>query len=177
MKRLLVLLLLSAAMSASAADVDITLKNGKKVTGGVLAEDADEIVILVQASNGVYRKSINKTDIAVMKERAPAKPVTLGPKDVERLQKKIKAAGEELRRREMEIPKAQQALDDFYRARPNTMGTATQRTLADNQEKNLRTRLTTARTQAEIARSKLNALYNDLEEANKKTAESPQRLK
>ena len=177
MKPLLILLLLAAAVTANAAEVDIKLKNGSKLTGGLLVENDQQIVILVQASNGVYRKAINKADIAEVREHAAPKPAPPGPKDMARIQKNIKSAEEDVRRREAELPAAQQALDDFYRNRSNTTGTSTQRAAADSREAGLRARLTTVRTQAETARSRLNALYKELEEATRQTFQSGQRAK
>lgn len=154
MKRFLILFLFAAAVSVGAADVDITLKNGKTVTGGVLSQNNHEIVLLVTASNGVYQQTIYKIDIASMKEHIAARP---GVRDVARLQKSLEAAEADVRRRDADIAAAQKALDDFYGTHPiPSAGSA-------DKERKLRARVTTARTQAEMARAKLNALTNDLE--------------
>jgi len=171
MKRLLILLLFAAAVSVGAVEVDVTLKNGKKVTGGVLVDNDREIIILVQASNGVYRQTIKKADVAGVKEHAAPKAGPPGPADVARLQKSIKAAEEDVRRREAEIPIAQKALDDFYGSHPDAKAATLDR------ERKLRARLATTRTQVDIARSKLNALTLDLGAMSRQLTEPPPQAK
>lgn len=168
MKRLLILFLFAAAVSVGAAEVDVTLKNGRKVTGGVLVDNDREIIILVQASNGVYRQTIKKADVAAMKEHAAPKSGPPGLADVARLQKSIKAAEEDVHRREAEIPIAQKALDDFYGSHPDAKAATL------DKERKLRARLATTRTQVEIARSKLNALTLELETMSLQLTAPPQ---
>ena len=168
MKRLLILLLFAAAVVTGAAEVDVTLKNGKKVSGGVLVDNDREIVILVQASNGVYRQTIKKADVAAVKERVAPKSGPPGSADVARLQKSIKAAEEDVHRREAEIPIAQKALDDFYGSHPDAKAATL------DKERKLRARLATTRTQVEIARSKLNALTLELETMSLQLTAPPQ---
>ncbi|MCX6897162.1 MAG: hypothetical protein NT105_00545 [Verrucomicrobia bacterium] len=179
MKRLLLLLIFSVAVAASAAEVDVTLKNGKKVTGAVLAQDDEKMVILVTASNGVYRQTINKTDILDIKDHAtaPQQAGPVGPKDLESLQRRAKAAEEEFRHRDKLAAKAQETLDAFVRSRQRAKESVLQRASLDKRETELRTRLSTARTRAEAARSNFKTLSEDLETMNQKLAEPEQQPK
>jgi hypothetical protein len=174
----LCLLLSIAALSASAAEVDVTLKNGKKVSGAVLVDNAEKLDLLVTASNGVYRQSIPKSDIAEIKERSAAtESMVFGPKDKARLDRLIKSAEAEAAHREKLAAKAQESLDTFVRTRNRTKESAMQRMGADKRENELRTRAGTARSQSEIARSKLAALYKDREVMNKKAEEAQKESK
>ena len=162
MKRFFVGLMLAAAVTAGAVEVDITLKNGKTVTGGVLSQSKTEIVLLVTAANGAYHQTIPKSDIASMKDHVPDAPKV---RDVARLQKSLQAAETDVRRREADIAAAQKALNDFYATHPIPSAATT------DKERKLRARLTTARTQAETAQSKLNALTADVETMSRRIAE------
>lgn len=149
-------------LSAHAAEVDVTLKNGKKVTGEVLSQTDREIVLVVTASNGVYHQTVLKTDIASMKERIPLVP---GVRDVARLQKSLKAAEDDVRRREADAAAAQKALDDYYGTHPVSSVASV------DKERKLRARLMTTRTQAEKARSKLNEITADIETLSRNMTE------
>lgn len=177
MKHLLFLILLFAAVTANAAEVDVTLKNGKKVTGAVLVDNSEKLVILVQASNGVYRMTISKGDIAEVKDSAAAKNIAFGPKDKERLDMSIKATENEVIRREKIAVKAQEALESFIRSRNRPRESATQRTALDRREVEVRTRANAARMQSETVRLKLNAFYKEREAMNKKMAEAQRQAK
>lgn len=165
------------AAATNAAEVDVKLKDGSKVTGAVLFDNDQQLVIIIPVSNGVLRKAINKADIAEIKEHDAAVEASFGPKDRERLQKKAQAAEDEARHREKGIVKAQDALDDFIRDRAKTRESAMQRVALDKRQNELRIRAAAARTQTEIARSKLNALYKELDAMNRKMAEPEQRSK
>jgi len=173
MKRFLFLLLFSVAVVASAAEVDVTLKNGKKVTGAVLVDDNEKLVLLVTASNGVYRQTINKTDILEVKDHAtaPQQAGSVGPKDLESLQRRAKAAEDEFRHRDKLATKAQDTLDAFIRSRQRAKESVMQRTSLDKRETELRTRLSTARTRAEITRSSFKTLFKELEAMKRKLEE------
>ena len=174
----LCLLLSIATLSAGAVDVDVTLKNGKKVSGAVLVDNAEKLDILVTASNGVYRQSIQKSDIAEIKERGAAtENMAFGPKDKERLDRLIKSAEADAQFREKGVAKAQDALEAFVRSRNRTKESAMQRTAVDKRENELRVRAGTARSQSEIARSKLSALHKDREVMNRKMAEAQPQAK
>ncbi len=173
------LLIFSTALSVSAAEVDVTLKNGKKVTGAVLVDDNEKLIILVTASNGVYRQTINKTEILEVKDHAaaPQQVGPVGPKDLESLLRRSKAAEEEFRHRDKLAAKAQETLDEFTRTRQRAKESAMQRASLDKRETELRTRLSTARTRAEVARSSFKTLSKGLEAMNQKLAEQEQRPK
>ncbi|MFA5190892.1 MAG: hypothetical protein WC740_09205 [Verrucomicrobiia bacterium] len=177
MKHLLFLILFFAAVTASAVEVDVTLKNGKKVTGAVLVDNNEKLVILVQASNGVYRMTINKGDIAEVKDSAAAKNIAFGPKDKERLDMLIKATENEVIHREKIAAKAQETLENFIRSRNRLKESATQRTALDRREAEVRTRANAARMQSETVRLKLNAFYKEREAMNKKIAEAQRQAK
>lgn len=177
MKHLLFLILFFAAVTASAVEVDVTLKNGKKVTGAVLVDNNEKLVILVQASNGVYRMTINKGDIAEVKDSAAAKNIAFGPKDKERLDMLIKATENEVIHREKTAVKAQETLENFIRSRNRLKESATQRTALDRREAEVRTRANAARMQSETVRLKLNAFYKEREAMNKKIAEAQRQAK
>ncbi len=177
MKHLILLLILAVTVTANAAEVDVTLKNGKKVTGAVLVDNSEKLVILVQASNGVYRMTINKGDIAEVQDSAAAKNIAFGPKDKERLDMLIKAAENEVIHREKITVKAQETLESFIRSRNRLKESATQRTALDKREAEVQTRANAARMQLETARSKLNALYKEREAMNKKIAEAQRQAK
>ncbi|MCX6908372.1 MAG: hypothetical protein NTY01_10060 [Verrucomicrobia bacterium] len=180
MKYLLFLLpiLFSAIVSVSAAEVDVTLKNGKKVTGAVLVDNSEKLDLLVTASNGVYRQSINKADILEVKDHAAAaENMAFGPKDKEKLDRLIKSAEAEATHREKLASKAQESFDGFVRTRNRTKETAMQRTGADKRENELRVRAGTARSQSEISRSKLSTLHKEREMMNKKMTEAQQQAK
>lgn len=179
MKQLLFLLLFSVAVVASAAEVDVTLKNGKKVTGAVLVDNNEKLDLLVTASNGVYRLTINKTDILEVKDHAtaPQQAGPVGPKDLESLQRRTKAAEDEFHHRDKLAAKAQDSLDAFIRSRQRAKESVLQRTSLDKRETELRTRLATARTTAEITRSIFRTLSKELEAMKQKLAEQEQRPK
>ncbi|MFZ2644354.1 MAG: hypothetical protein WA117_25420 [Verrucomicrobiia bacterium] len=177
MKHLLFLILFFAAVTASAVEVDVTLKNGKKVTGAVLVDNNEKLVILVQASNGVYRMTINKGDIAEVKDSAAAKNIAFGPKDKERLDMLIKATENEVIHREKIAAKSQETLENFIRSRNRLKESATQRTALDRREAEVRTRANAARMQSETVRLKLNAFYKEREAMNKKIAEAQRQAK
>lgn len=177
MKHLLFLILFFAAVTANAAEVDVTLKNGKKVSGAVLVDNSEKLVILVQASNGVYRMAINKSDIAEVQDSAAAKNIAFGPKDKERLDMLIKATENEVIHHEKIAVKAQETLESFIRSRNRLKESATQRTALDKREAEVRTRANSARMQLETERSKLNALYKEREVMKKKMAEAQRQAK
>lgn len=177
MKHLLFLILFLAAVTANAAEVDVTLKNGKKVTGTVLVDNSEKLVILVQASNGVYRMTINKGEIAEVQDSAASKNITFGPKDKERLDMAIKAAENEVIHHEKIAVKAQESIENFIRSRNRLKESATQRTALDKREAEVRTRANAARMQSETARLKLNALYKEREAMNKNMAEAQRQAK
>jgi hypothetical protein len=177
MKCIRFLLLIFIAVTAIAAEVDVTLKNGKKVSGAVLADTSEKLELLVTASNGVYRQSIPKSDIAEVRERGAADGMAFGPKDKERLDRLIKSGEAEAAHREKLAAKAQDTLDNFVRTRNRTKESAMQRIGADKRESELRTRAGAARSQSEIARARLGALYKDREVMNKKIEEAQKEAK
>ena len=167
----LLLVLFAAVVCAGAAEMEVTLKNGKRVTGAVLVNDNEKVVLLVTASNGVYRQTINKSDIVEMKEVGAAPEGPVGPKDLERIQRLAKAAEEEFRHREKLASKAQETLDEFIRTRQRAKESALQRASLDKRETGLRVRLSEARARAELARSNFKALFRELEATQEKLAE------
>ncbi|MBI5684623.1 MAG: hypothetical protein HZC54_06055 [Verrucomicrobia bacterium] len=170
----LLLILFFAGVLASAAEVNVTLKNGKQVTGAVLVNDSEKLVLLVTASNGVYRQTINKSDIAEIKEPTAAPEGPVGPKDLESLQRRTTSAEEEFRHREKLAAKAQDTLDEFIRTRQRAKESAMQRASLDKRETEFRVRLSSARTRAEAARSNFKTLSKELAAMKQKLAEKEQ---
>lgn len=169
--------LLSMVFSAVAAEVDVMLKDGKRVSGAVLVDDSEKLVILVTASNGVYRQTIAKSDVVEMKEHASVPQGPVGAKDLESLQRKTRAAEEELRHREKLAAKAQDSLDEFLRTRQRSAESALQRVSLDKREAELKARLFSARTRVEMARSNFKTLLSDLDATRQKLVEQEKTAK
>jgi hypothetical protein len=165
------LILFFTTLPVSAAEVNVILKNGKQVTGAVLVNNDEKLVLLVTASNGVYRQEISKSDIAEIKEPGAAPEGPVGLKDLESLQRRASAAENEFRHREKLAAKAQDTLDEFIRTRQRAKESVMQRTSLDKRETELRVRLSSARARAELARSSFKTLAKELEAMKQKLAE------
>jgi hypothetical protein len=163
MKQLLFGLLFAAVAMAAPVEVDVTLTNGRKVTGNLVSENDREIVLVVTASNGLFHQTINKADIAGVQEHVTVKPP--GLRDVTQMQKNLKVAEDDVHRRDAVIAAAQKALDDFYGSHPLPNAASA------DKERKLRAKLATARMQAETAHAKLNTLTTELETMSRHMAE------
>ncbi|MBI5817929.1 MAG: hypothetical protein HZA88_03000 [Verrucomicrobia bacterium] len=149
------------------SEIELKLKDGSRISGLFVSQDDRVISLRAWDADHCVQKTINKADIVEFVDHRAEQRLAIARQTKERIEKDITAAEEEVRRRQENVPKAQNLMDSFLRQRRANPESLKQRKESDQKENELRVQLKGAQIAANTAKAKVEALRNELEFVNR----------